>query len=170
LQPCAGEEWGRVMVVVRAKTMAWIRCIAIALSANGNVAQCITQCISCGFGAWKQCLTRNLIFLGMAPQVRSWIDTSGNLWLFPAIRQGQSKSTAMRGIRSGHPKYDPACDHHGMNLREPSIGAPPEPVSFKGSCIRFPGTNEERKSTNDPNHRSRSGTGASRIICGSMPK
>lgn len=38
----------------------------------------------------------------------------------------------------------------GWNLRDPSIGAPTERVSFEGSWIPFPKTAEDRKRTNDP--------------------
>jgi hypothetical protein len=38
----------------------------------------------------------------------------------------------------------------GWNLRDPSIGAPSERVSFEGSYIRFAKTEEERKRTSDP--------------------
>ena len=38
----------------------------------------------------------------------------------------------------------------GWNLRDPSIGAPAERVSFEGSWISFPKTAEDRKRTGDP--------------------
>ncbi|HSC12694.1 MAG TPA: alpha/beta hydrolase domain-containing protein [Rhodanobacteraceae bacterium] len=44
----------------------------------------------------------------------------------------------------------PLATYTGWNLRDPSIGAPTERVSFEGSYIAFAKTAQERQSTHDP--------------------
>ncbi|HVJ08547.1 MAG TPA: alpha/beta hydrolase domain-containing protein [Acidisarcina sp.] len=44
----------------------------------------------------------------------------------------------------------PLATYASWNLRDPSIGAPQERVSFEGSYLRFPRTEEERRKTHDP--------------------
>ena len=44
----------------------------------------------------------------------------------------------------------PLATYTGWNLRDPSIGAPEQRVSFEGSYIPFPRTPEERKTSGDP--------------------
>jgi len=44
----------------------------------------------------------------------------------------------------------PLATYTGWNLRDPSIGAPGERVSFEGSYIGFPKTIAERQKSGDP--------------------
>jgi hypothetical protein len=44
----------------------------------------------------------------------------------------------------------PLATYTGWNLRDPSIGAPDQAVSFLGSYLPFPKTAEDRKRTGDP--------------------
>src|SRR5208283_3234959 len=44
----------------------------------------------------------------------------------------------------------PLATYTGWNLRDPSIGAPDQRVSFEGSYLPFPKTADERKKTGDP--------------------
>jgi hypothetical protein len=44
----------------------------------------------------------------------------------------------------------PLATYTGWNLRDPSIGAPGQRVSFEGSCLPFPKTQSERRETGDP--------------------
>jgi hypothetical protein len=44
----------------------------------------------------------------------------------------------------------PLATYTGWNLRDASIGAPDQRVSFEGSYLPFPRTAEERKKTGDP--------------------
>jgi Alpha/beta hydrolase domain len=44
----------------------------------------------------------------------------------------------------------PLATYTGWNLRDPSIGAPNQRVSFEASYIRFPRTADERQKTGDP--------------------
>ncbi len=44
----------------------------------------------------------------------------------------------------------PLATYTGWNLRDPSIGAPDQRVSFEGSYIPFAKTPEERKKDGDP--------------------
>ncbi len=44
----------------------------------------------------------------------------------------------------------PLATYTGWNLRDPSIGAPGERVSFEGSYLPFPRTNAERRNDGDP--------------------
>jgi hypothetical protein len=44
----------------------------------------------------------------------------------------------------------PLATYAGWNLRDPSIGAPEQRVSFEASYLPFPRTAEERQKTGDP--------------------
>ena len=44
----------------------------------------------------------------------------------------------------------PLATYTGWNLRDPSIGAPDQRVSFEGSYLPFPRTVAEREKTGDP--------------------
>ncbi|HUN76258.1 MAG TPA: alpha/beta hydrolase domain-containing protein [Steroidobacteraceae bacterium] len=44
----------------------------------------------------------------------------------------------------------PLATYTGWNLRDPSIGAPEQRVSFEGSYLRFPRTAADRQATGDP--------------------
>ena len=44
----------------------------------------------------------------------------------------------------------PLATYTGWNLRDPSIGAPEQRVSFEGSYLPFPRTAAERQKTGDP--------------------
>jgi hypothetical protein len=44
----------------------------------------------------------------------------------------------------------PLATYTGWNLRDPSIGAPAQRVSFEGSYLPFPRTASEREKTGDP--------------------
>ena len=44
----------------------------------------------------------------------------------------------------------PLATYTGWNLRDPSIGAPDQRISFEGSYLPFPKTAAERRRTGDP--------------------
>ena len=69
---------------------------------------------------------------------------------FPAlVPQVDEDGNERDGVRS--PEFAaPLATYTGWNLRDPSIGAPDQRISFEGSYIPFARTPEERKKTGDP--------------------
>lgn len=70
--------------------------------------------------------------------------------VFPAlIPQSDADGNDLGGVRLPELQV-PLATYTGWNLRDPSIGAPDQRVSFLGSFIPFPRTAEERKQSGDP--------------------
>ncbi len=70
--------------------------------------------------------------------------------VFPAlIPQSDADGNDLGGVRLPELQV-PLATYTGWNLRDPSIGAPDQRVSFLGSFIPFPKTAQERKQSGDP--------------------
>jgi hypothetical protein len=65
------------------------------------------------------------------------------------VPQADSDGNEVAGVRLPEIRV-PLATYAPWNLRDPSIGAPDQRVSFEGSCIPFPRTLDERKKTGDP--------------------
>ena len=69
---------------------------------------------------------------------------------FPSlVPQADADGNDLGGIRLPAVSV-PLATYTGWNLRDPSIGAPDQCVSFTGSYLPFPRTGEERMRTGDP--------------------
>jgi hypothetical protein len=70
--------------------------------------------------------------------------------LFPALLpQTDADGNELGGVRLPELQV-PLATYTGWNLRDPSIGAPEQRVSFLGSFLPFPKTAQERKQSGDP--------------------
>jgi hypothetical protein len=65
------------------------------------------------------------------------------------VPQSDADGNDLGGVRLPELQV-PLATYTGWNLRDPSIGAPEQRVSFLGSWIPLPKTAEERKKTGDP--------------------
>jgi hypothetical protein len=67
----------------------------------------------------------------------------------PRVPQSDADGNDLGGVRLPELQV-PLATYTGWNLRDPSIGAPEQRVSFLGSWIPLPKTAEERKKSGDP--------------------
>jgi hypothetical protein len=65
------------------------------------------------------------------------------------VPQSDADGNDLGGVRLPELQV-PLATYTGWNLRDPSIGAPDQRVSFLGSWIPLPKTAEERKKSGDP--------------------